>query len=1544
MRKIFSLFVAMMLCLSMMQGAIKVHTIGDSTMEERNPAVTDIRGWAQYLGSYFDSEVTVNNRGKSGADSRSFYDGANFWKSVKNQMTAGDYLIIQFAHNDEGTITYGTDNLEYLAYCQTIKPDTVLSDKRGTNPQTTFRDYMRAYIDEARALGVTPILMAPICRAYFQGNTIKRNGQHDLGDDFWKIENGQLLMNQSLPANDSSMSYVHAMREVAKEKNVLFLDLMEETKNIYLSYETGEDCLNAMFTWKDDAHTKHDATHTSALGASRIALAAAQLLKSAGVLADHISIPTDISVAPNAFEIGDIYCSVPQNKEFLLTGYGLEPAAGNVALSATANLQISLDKTTYASTANAAYNGGSMFQKVYVRALYTQGGEQKDTVFITAGEKKIEIPFSANAISLEGGIDVSATWALNAKPAPAPVIVGPITASLSMSNMALMDYNPTQKNYFIDGDQTGITLARFHNSADGSSRTKWPAGEIDENASRYIDFAITAPTTMDIRVATISIEVAGDDSKSALNYHLNTGMGDDFTGGSTIANKQHIANRVIEHVDLATAITVPAGKTLHVRLLPWMDTDAEIDSRYICLRNVVISGKAFAADEQPDDPGEQTDEYTFGLTADVDHTNHTLTAVSALPSTSDKVTSSNIQTSYGTLSNRKVYHGDATEYTAPVTYRNLANGVTIKTQADAENNNAHIAFKMTIADGYVFNPTQIGTDLYLDNKSNWYYEFIIEGKNGAVLYKSPTQTIAAGQSGMGHKATLDLKSETVSNLKGEITVKFIYWINSGSTLLAIKDFNIKGKVEEAPARTFTDFKVEFRDIPCTVFLPENNQLPEGVTIKDTTYNGPQHGIYGGTITVPVDGPVKFTIGACQFSQTDIVVKKNGADFGTFSNVAPCGEKKPNYNQFVTWTYNVEEATTLTFELGNQSYVPYFFAEACDYIPQAVVSYYDTDGTTLLGSETVNGGSALAYAYTAADVTVPEGKAFRGWFNGTDMEAVKVLEGTMVTEDINLYARATEIEVAQMGKVFYYDLTKKPFDPNDHELISISGGSYHGSQHGWQFSANGTISVQVAGNALISLSLCQFGNAGTLSCVDANSTPVGDPVTTPVAADGNKGVFHYTGAPTTLTFNFSNGGYVHAVKVYNKEQVPVRNTTGYYMIEAGNAEQFAMALDVAQPNDKIFLPNGTYDLGTATLTHIDQTISLIGQSMDGVLIQNHPLTAGMNNAETFYIAADNVYLQDLAIRCDVSYEGSVADGVGIAVQVRGDKSIMKHVNLQGNQDTYYSSCTATARGYFEDGRIEGTVDYICGGGDIWFENTLLYNNARTNADVIVAPSTAAETVYGYVLNNCIIDGDAAQANRWELARGWQKNPAATFLNTMCMIAPSARGYRHMTAGLTVRFHEYNTHMEDGTPITGHNLDGLNYAANSDAIYLESVGNYTYENVVKGTDNWDPRAIVAQAVADPKNIEAEAAYLIEDNGAFVAVLKGSELNIASYIGKTIRKANARGGFGAPVTIADTETEIESITNYQLPMTNKVIKDGRLLIIRDGKTYNAMGLQLK
>ena len=515
----------------------------------------------------------------------------------------------------------------------------------------------------------------------------------------------------------------------------------------------------------------------------------------------------------------------------------------------------------------------------------------------------------------------------------------------------------------------------------------------------------------------------------------------------------------------------------------------------------------------------------------------------------------------------------------------------------------------------------------------------------------------------------------------------------------------------------------------------------------------------------------------------------------------------------------------------------------------VVRYFDSNGT-FLGRDTVAVGTPLRYKYSSTDVTIPVGKAFRGWRNGDEL---KVPEGTPVTADMSLFAKATDIEVAAVGKYFRYDLSANSFYPEDHELLTVTDGS---------------IVVRVACNAIVR-----------------------------ILTDGETQTYRHEGAATTLMLRPKKGESVREVKVYNVATIPTKNKAGYYVISPDDGAGLLYVLDIAQDGDKIFLPNGTYSFGYETLTPIRAQVSLIGQSMDGVLIVNHPLASGMNYAETLVLCADNIYMQDLGIRCDVSYPTSIANGVGIAVQVQGDKSIFKHVSLQGNQDTYYSNGAATQRGYYEDGRIEGTVDFICGGGDIWFENVQFYLNDRKNDDIIIAPATEDATRYGYVFNRCTIDGAAGQTGRWHLARGWKNSPAGTWLNTTCKITPSAQGYTHMNAGRRVRFHEFNTRMADGTPVIGHNINGLNYAAESDAVYLDNIGQYTYDNVIKGSDNWDAAAIAEQVKANPQAIDKKAAYLVEDNGAFVAIVKGSQLT-AKYKGKTIRQANGRGGFGEAV----------------------------------------------
>jgi hypothetical protein len=165
------------------------------------------------------------------------------------------------------------------------------------------------------------------------------------------------------------------------------------------------------------------------------------------------------------------------------------------------------------------------------------------------------------------------------------------------------------KSDFTDGDQTGITMVRFHNSDATGAKVAWPAGEIDENASRYLDFAVTAPEAMDVRITGISMDLAAH-STSAMCYHVNTGFGEGFTDVQTIDEKVNMTNLTIQHLSLTPTLTIPAGETLHVRILPWHNLGEAKSGKYICVKNVVISGQAFEA--QPVEGVEYIQQPTVG--------------------------------------------------------------------------------------------------------------------------------------------------------------------------------------------------------------------------------------------------------------------------------------------------------------------------------------------------------------------------------------------------------------------------------------------------------------------------------------------------------------------------------------------------------------------------------------------------------------------------------------------------------------------------------------------------------------------------------------------------------------------------------------------------------------------------------------------------------------------------------------------------------------------------------------------------------------------
>ena len=201
--------------------------------------------------------------------------------------------------------------------------------------------------------------------------------------------------------------------------------------------------------------------------------------------------------------------------------------------------------------------------------------------------------------------------------------------------------------------------------------------------------------------------------------------------------------------------------------------------------------------------------------------------------------------------------------------------------------------------------------------------------------------------------------------------------------------------------------------------------------------------------------------------------------------------------------------------------------------QISLTYYDTDHKTILGTETVEGGSKFTpNKEIQGRVTIPTGNAFRGWFNSDEAAAEKVVEGSELITDQLLYAKATPIETATDNNEYNYDLKKSNWYQEDHELIEIDGGAWKSAQHGWGFSNGGTIKLQVAKKAQIDLTLCSQSKGGTITVTDSRGTTWDSFNANTITEGSVQSVEYKGGTPTTLTIDIPAGTYIHSVHLRN----------------------------------------------------------------------------------------------------------------------------------------------------------------------------------------------------------------------------------------------------------------------------------------------------------------------------------------------------------------------------------------------------------------------------
>ena len=469
---------------------------------------------------------------------------------------------------------------------------------------------------------------------------------------------------------------------------------------------------------------------------------------------------------------------------------------------------------------------------------------------------------------------------------------------------------------------------------------------------------------------------------------------------------------------------------------------------------------------------------------------------------------------------------------------------------------------------------------------------------------------------------------------------------------------------------------------------------------------------------------------------------------------------------------------------------------------------------------------------------------------------------------------------------------------------------------------------MGGKGYIKMNLCQYSKSGKITLLDPKGNEVSS-INAKPTKDGNLGILQNESTESgeyTLTFDADT--YIHSLSIVNMT-TPAYTQNGNWMeVKAGDAQGFITALEIANGNNietnaartYIFLPNGTYDLGDKCLTPISgNNISIIGESMANTIIVNKPEVEGIGVTATLFNTSTGLYMQDLTLKNAYPFDKST--GRAVCLQDKGTQTICKNVKMLSYQDTYYSN-NNKGQYYFEGSDIHGIVDFICGGGDVFFNKCTLTLEPGKGS-YITAPYTDG-TDYGYVFDGCKIVGSATDS--FTFGRSWGGTAKCAFLNTILdkNAAANIASTRWTTDGMNVvakNFFEYNTVDENGKVISpAENIvkftKDKEVSEYNTIITAEKAAEF---NLNKVFTNWKPADLASQTTATAATLGNDKLswtgdaqmYLIAKDGKFFALTTEKSVNLNGEKGTfTVRAANQMGGFGA--TTNSVSTGIRNITS--------------------------------
>lgn len=479
-----------------------------------------------------------------------------------------------------------------------------------------------------------------------------------------------------------------------------------------------------------------------------------------------------------------------------------------------------------------------------------------------------------------------------------------------------------------------------------------------------------------------------------------------------------------------------------------------------------------------------------------------------------------------------------------------------------------------------------------------------------------------------------------------------------------------------------------------------------------------------------------------------------------------------------------------------------------------------------------------------------------------------------------------------------------------------------------------------------------------------------------AVSGKTITFAYKGLnyATAYTFKLAAGSVADLTDNATDQEIVLNFTTktkpavtkALYDFIVPTDGDFKAALDAAAKRTdtskrfRIFIKQGDYKIpadenskvtGSDGKSYANPTtymntpnVSIIGEGMDNTSLtntvpnsgQSANVLEGIGKGDVLCLqkGATNTYFQDLKMYSSMGD----AKGRDIVLNDQSNKTICKNVSLWAYQDTYVSN-NQNGKFYFEDGILRGRTDYLCGKGDVYYNNVELWICEK--GGYLAVPSQPKK--YGYIFKDCTIkDATAAKDlnGNYTLGRPWGKGtPIALYIDTKMEAIPSAAGWNEMSGGYPKRFAEYNSYTSTGSVVdlkdrkkvydAYDSKDGDNYVnrrnetAGDPILTAEEAATYTIETVMGQDDDWDPTAATEQASA-PTNVKLNGTTLAWDNNDYAllwAVCKNGKVVdftiTPSYIVDdttatwSVRTANEMGGL-SEATVVGQGTGIRNITS--------------------------------